>query len=159
MNSVGTFIFNSIKPFVLAEANKSIRDDVNKQVKKLPMTFPNSISPFDGLICDIRQKLRNIGMDPYKVADYNNTVGILDVYLTNTWLYGISSFHRTKDIIIEMRNRTVHFLVQVGTSTLKGTSNWDISLVAGIMSKDGTVAFSMEYIRVSTSSYFLWVCE
>lgn len=149
MNSVGSFLFDSIKPIILAQANSNIRTDVNKQVKKLPMKFPNSISPFDGMVCDIRKKLRSIGMDPYKVPDYNNTVAVVDVYLTNTWLYGISSFHRTKDIIIEMRDRAVHFLVEVGTGTLKGTSNWETSLLAGLMSKYGTVAFSLEYIRVS----------
>lgn len=153
MNSVGTFVFDSIKPFVLAEANNNIRNDVNREVKKLPMKFPNSISPFDGLICDVRKKLRTIGYDPYKVPDYNNTVGIFDVYLTSTWLYGISSFHRTKDIIIEMKNRAVHFLIEIGTGTLKGTSNWEASFVAGLMSKYGTVAFSLEYIRVS--KYFI----
>lgn len=148
MNSVGTFVFDSIKPFVLSEANKNIRTDINKEVKKIPMKFPNSISPFDGLICEMRNKIRTMNYDPYKVPDYNNTVGIFDVYLTHTWLYGASSFHRTKDIIIEAKNRTVHFLIEIGTGKLKGTSNWEIAVVAGIMSKVGTVAFSVEYIKV-----------
>lgn len=154
MNSVGNFMFNSIKPSILAEANSNIRKDVNKEVKKLPMHFPNSISPFDGLICDMRKKLRSIGMDPYKVQDYNKSVGIVDIFLTNTWLYGISSFHRTKDIIIEMKQGSLNFLVEVGTSTLKGTSDWDVSVVAGLMSKYGDVEFSLDYIKVSLYKYF-----
>lgn len=151
MNSAGNLIFNSIKPFMMAEANRLFRDDINKEVKKLPMKFPNSISPFDGLIIDVRNKVRSIGLDPYKVPDYNNTVSVFEVYLTNTWLYGISSFHRTKDIVIEMGNRTVRFNIEIGTGALKGTSNWDISLVAGLMSKYGTVAFSLEYIKVNVN--------
>lgn len=149
MNSVGSFVFDSIKPFVLSESNKNIRSDINKEVKKLPMKFPNSISPLDGVICEVRKKIRSIGYDPYKVPDYNNTVGVVDVFLSNTWLYGISSFHRTREVSIEVSNKTVHFLIEVGTGRLKGTSNWEISFVAGIMSRFGTVDFTVEHIKVS----------
>ncbi|KAJ8964503.1 hypothetical protein NQ314_004791 [Rhamnusium bicolor] len=115
MNSVGTFVFDSIKPFILSEANTNIRKDVNKEVRKFPQKFPNSISPFDQLVGELRRTVRNKGYDPYKVADYNNSVGVFDVFLTHTWLYGLSSFHRTKDIKFEVRNNTVHTLVEVGT--------------------------------------------
>ncbi|KAJ8918627.1 hypothetical protein NQ315_013133 [Exocentrus adspersus] len=148
MNSVGTFVFDSIKPFVLKEANTNIRNDVNKEVKKFPQTFPNSISPFDQLVAELRKRVRDQGFDPYKVADYNNSAGIVDVYLTHTWLYGLASFHRTKDIKFELRNKTMHMLAEVGTQRLMGTSNWDIGFVAGIISKAGTVSFTVEYIRV-----------
>lgn len=148
MNSVGTFVFDSIKPFILAEANTNIRKDVNEKVRQFPQKFPNSITPLDQLIAEVRKKVRNAGYDPYFVNDYNNSVGIFDIYLTNTWVYGISSFHRTKNIILEINNHTVHALVEVGTQKMLGTSHWEILLPAGIMSRAGTVAFSVEYIRV-----------
>nr|CAI5868098.1 unnamed protein product [Callosobruchus analis] len=147
MNSVGTFVFDSIKPFVLAEANTNIRKDVNKEVHKIPKTFPNSITPLDDVMHEIRKKVRGMGMDPYKIPDYNNSVGVFDVFLTHTWLYGLASFHRTKDIKFEFRNRTIHALLEVGTGTIKGTSNWEISLVAGIVTRAGSVSFSVDYIR------------
>ncbi|KAJ8952821.1 hypothetical protein NQ318_008142 [Aromia moschata] len=142
MNSVGTFVFDSIKPFVLKEANTNIRNDMNKEVQKFPKSslIPSLLST--SLWPRLGEK------SGIKVADYNNTVGVFDVFLTNTWLYGISSFHRTRDIKFEMRNKTVHTILAVGTQRLKGTSNWDIGLMAGIMSKSGTVSFSVEYVRV-----------
>ncbi|KAF5308934.1 hypothetical protein FQR65_LT00016 [Abscondita terminalis] len=49
-NAVGTFLFDSIKPFILTEVNTNMRTDVNKQVHQIPLRFPNSISPFDQLV-------------------------------------------------------------------------------------------------------------
>lgn len=152
MNSVGTFVFDSIKPFILSEVNTNMRKDINKQVSKFPQKFPNSISPFDQLVSEVRKKVRLMGYDPYKVADYNNSVGIFDIYLTHTWLYGVSSFHRTKDIIFEMRNNTVHILVEVGTQKLEGTTHWEVALISGVMSRVGTASFSVEYLRVQINA-------
>ncbi|CAG9768950.1 unnamed protein product [Ceutorhynchus assimilis] len=152
INSVGTFVFDSIKPFILREANTNIRNDINKQVSKIPQQFPNSISPFDQLVSEVRKKVRFMGYDPFKVEDYNNTVGVFDVFLTHTWLYGISSFHRTKNIIVEMRNNSVHILLEVGTQKLSGTTHWEVSLVSGFLEKIGTASFSVEYIRVQINA-------
>lgn len=151
MNSVGTFVFDSIKPFVLKEANTNIRNDVNKEVRKFPQKFPNSISPLDQLVAELRREVRDKHFDPYKVQDYNSSAGIFDIYLTHTWLYGLASFHRTRDIKFELRNKTVHMLVEVGTQRLMGTTNWDISFIAGMVSRAGTASFTVEYIRVTTT--------
>ncbi|XP_066246839.1 uncharacterized protein [Euwallacea similis] len=152
INSVGTFVFDSIKPFILSEANTNIRNDINKQVSKFPQKFPNSISPFDQLVAEVRRKVQFMGYDPYKVADYNSSAGIFDVYLSHTWLYGGSSFHRTKDIIFEMKNNSLHTLLEVGTQRLVGTTHWEVSLISGILSKLGTATFSVEYIRVQLNA-------
>ncbi|KAL1490976.1 hypothetical protein ABEB36_011643 [Hypothenemus hampei] len=148
INSLGTFMFDSIKPFVLSEANTNIRNDINKKVSSIALQFPNSISPFDQLVSEIRKKIRFMGYDPFKVANYNSSVGIIDVFLTHTWLYGAASFHRTKDIIVEMRNNSLYALFQVGTQRLLGTTHWEISVVSGMMSRSGTASFSVEYIQV-----------
>lgn len=152
VNSVGIFIFDSVKPYILSEVNTNMRNDINKQVSKFPQTFPNSISPFDQLVAEIRKKVRSMNFDPFKVGDYNTSVGIFDIYLTHTWLYGASSFHRTKDILFEMRNNTLHVLLEVGTQKLLGTTHWEVSLIAGVMSQPGTASFSVEYIRVQINA-------
>lgn len=155
MNSIGTFVFSSIKPFVLGQVSGQMRDDVNKEVKKIPQRFPNSISPFDQLISEARKKVRAMGYDPYKVNDYNTSVGVLDIYMSHTWVYGISSFYRTKDIILEIRNNTLHALVEVGTQKMLGTSHWNFNLVAGMMTRSGTIEFSVDYLKVILSQYTL----
>ncbi|XP_019876026.2 uncharacterized protein LOC109603954 [Aethina tumida] len=152
MNSIGTFVFSSIKPFVLGQVSSQMRDDVNKEVKKIPQKFPNSISPFDQLISEARKKVRAMGYDPYKVNDYNTSVGVLDIYMSHTWVYGISSFYRTKDIILEIRNNTLHALVEVGTQKMLGTSHWNFNLVAGMMTRSGTIEFSVDYLKVTLNA-------
>ncbi|XP_060529036.1 uncharacterized protein LOC132703664 isoform X2 [Cylas formicarius] len=152
VNSVGSFMFDSIKPFILSEANSNVRNDINKQVSKLPQKFPNSISPFDELVAEARKKVRALGYDPFKIADYNNSVGVFDVYLMHTWLYGLSSFHRTKDIVFEIRNNTVHALLEVGTQKLLGTTHWEISLITELLTRVGTASFSVEYIGVQINA-------
>lgn len=149
INSIGNFLFDSIKPLILKEVNTNLRNSVNEELGKLNQTFPNSISPFDQLVADVRNRIRNAKLDPYQVADYNNSVGIFDVQMSQTWLYGLSSIHRSGDIIFEIKNKTVHALLEVGTQRMKGTSNWQISLVAGIMGRSGTVSFTVEYLKVS----------
>ncbi|CAG9825613.1 unnamed protein product [Phaedon cochleariae] len=151
MNSVGTFVFDSVKPFVLGEANKKMRQDVNKEVSKFEKKFPNSISPLDDLMCELRKKVRNMGYDPYMIPAYNSSVGVLEVFLTHTWLYGLSSFHRTRDIKLELKNKTLHAFVEVGTGQLKGTSQWEVSLVAGLLSEFGSVEFTVDYIKVQVN--------
>lgn len=148
INSVGTVVFDSIKPFMLGEVNTNMRNDINKQVKQIPQKFPNSISPFDQVVAEARKKVRNMGYDPYRVEDYNSSVGIFEVQMTHTWLTGISSFHRVGNITFSVQNHTVQADVKVGTQKLKGTSHWEISL-AGMVSKAGTVTFTVEYLQVS----------
>lgn len=147
INSVGSFIFDSIKPFILKEVNTNLRKDVNKQVKAIPQKFPNSISPFDQIVAEARHKVRNMGYDPFKVNDYNNTLGIFGVQMTHTWVKGLSSFHRTGDIIFELKNKTIHANVEIGTQKLEGTSHWEVSFI-GMMSRAGTVTFTIDYLKV-----------
>ncbi|KAJ3639411.1 hypothetical protein Zmor_002772 [Zophobas morio] len=148
INSVGNFIFDSIKPFILREVNTNMRKDVNAQVRKLPQRFPNSISPFDQLLVTVRHKIRDAQLDPYKVNDYNTSVGIFDIFMSHTWLYGLSSIHRVGDIVFEIKNNTVYANVAAGTQKMEGTSQWEVSLAAGFMSQAGTVSFTVEYLTV-----------
>lgn len=148
INSVGVMMFDTIKPFILGEMNTNVRNDINKQVKQIPLKFPNSISPFDQIVAEARKKVRNMGYDPFKVEDYNNSVGIFEVQMTHTWLYGLSSFHRVGNITFLLANNTVQADVKVGTQRLEGTSHWEISL-AGMISRAGTVSFTVEYLQVS----------
>lgn len=144
----GGSIFNSIKPFVLSEVNVKMRDDINKQAKQIPQKFPNSITPFDQVIAEARRKVRNMGYDPYRVDNYNNSVGLFEVELSNTWLTGVSSFHRVGNVTFTVKNNTVQADLLVGTQKLQGTSQWDISL-AGMISRTGTIVFTVEYLQVS----------
>lgn len=148
INSVGTFVFDSIKPFILSEVNTNMRNDVNKQVRELPQKFPNSISPFDQLISEARKKVRDNGYEPFRLEDYNYTASLVGIKTTHTWLTGLSSFHRVGNVTFELLNNTLHLRMEVGTQQLKGTTHWEVSFIGGVMSRAGIASFSVEYLKV-----------
>lgn len=147
VNSVGTFLFDSIKPFILKEAYSKMRTEINTQLDEVAgdMEFPNSISPLDMVIADLRKKVQKTH-DPWHVNDYNSTIGVFHVKLSPTWLFGISSFHRVGNITMRMENNTLIADIELGTQKLEGITNWDISAIGGIMSRAGTASFSVEYL-------------
>lgn len=150
INSVGTFLFDSIKPFILSEINNNIRGDINKQISTLPQTFPNSISPFDQIVAEGRKVVRERKYDPYYVPDYNHTIGLFNVYMTHTWLTGLSSFYRVGNVTFEIRNHTLSAGVDVGTQKLEGKSHWEITIGGGMISRAGTLSFTIDYFNVQT---------
>lgn len=147
INSVGNFLFDSIKPYVLKEAYSKVRTEINKKLEEVAgdMQFPNSIAPLDMVIADCRKKVREMEMDPYKVKDYNTTVSIFSITLSHTWITGISSFHRVGNITLRMENNTAIADFEIGTQKLEGSTQWDISAL-GLLSRAGTASFSVEYI-------------
>ncbi|XP_045482520.1 uncharacterized protein LOC123686436 [Harmonia axyridis] len=152
INSVGDSLFKSIKPFILSEVNNNVRADVNKEIKKLSITFPNSIAPFDQVFVMFRQEIRKRNYEPYVAPDYNNTIGIFDVYMRNTKIYGLSSVYRSGDVLVEFKNGTIYGFFEGGTQKLRGVSNWELSLIAGIIGKQGRVEFTVEYFTIKVNA-------
>jgi len=149
VNSLGTFLFDSIKPYILKEVNTNIRGDVNEQIRALPQRFPNSISPLDMALAEGRRRVREMGYDPYNLPDYNYTAGILQVDLTHSWLSGISYFYRVGNVSVEMEDNILYMGVHVGTQRLEGRTLWEVQ-VGGILSRTGSAIFTVEYIRTKT---------
>lgn len=148
INTVGNVIFDSIKPYVLKEAYTKARAEINAKLDEVAgdMKFPNSISPLDMVIIDVRKKVRDMKLDPYHIKDYNTTVSIFTVALSGTWITGISSFQRVGNITLKMENQTAIADFEIGTQKLEGRTQWDISAIGGLMSRAGTASFSVEYI-------------
>ncbi|XP_012060257.1 PREDICTED: uncharacterized protein LOC105623473 [Atta cephalotes] len=148
INSVGSFIFDGIKPFILKEVNTNIRGEVNKQISQLPQYFPNSISPFDMAIAEARKQVSQMGYDPYQLKDYTQSVGIFTMTSSHTWITGLASFYRMGNITITMENGTIYALLDVGTQELEGKTHWEMSVIGGFLSRAGTVSFTVQYFRV-----------
>uniref|UniRef100_A0A2H1WHE6 SFRICE_032319 n=1 Tax=Spodoptera frugiperda TaxID=7108 RepID=A0A2H1WHE6_SPOFR len=148
INTVGNFLFDSIKPYVLKEAYTKVRAEINTRLDAVAgdMQFPNSISPLDMVIIDVRKKVRDMHLDPYKMKDYNATVSVFTVSLTNTWITGISAFQRVGNITFQLENNTAIADFDIGTQRLEGRTQWDISAIGGLLSRAGTASFSVEYI-------------
>lgn len=148
MNSLGKFIFDSIEPYISKQSDAMTRVEINKRSREFPQRFPNSISPFDQMISMARQIVRKQGYDPYEIPDYNTTLGLFSVEMTHTWLTGLSSFHRVGNISFTLVNHTVEGNMEIGTQRLQGTANWEIGIVGGLLSRSGTVKFTVEYVKV-----------
>lgn len=151
INSIGTFIFDSIKPFILQEVNTNMRGEVNKQISQLPQYFPNSISPFDMAVAEGRRQVSQMGYDPFRVKDYTQSVGIFTVTSSHTWLTGLASFYRMGNITLTMENGTVYAVLDVGTQEIEGRTHWEVSVIGGVLSRAGTVSFTVQYFRVQVN--------
>ncbi|CAG9782761.1 unnamed protein product [Diatraea saccharalis] len=148
INSVGTFVFDTIKPYILKEAYVKARTVINTKLDEVAgdMQFPNSISPLDMVIADTRKMIREMKFDPYKVDDYNKTMGIFLIKLSHTWVTGLSSFQRVGNITLKLENNTMIADFSIGTQKLEGMTQWEITAVNGLMSRAGTASFSVEYV-------------
>ncbi|XP_023933795.2 uncharacterized protein LOC112042850 [Bicyclus anynana] len=148
VNSIGTFLFDSIKPYILKEAYTKAREEINKKLDEVAgdMQFPNSISPLDMVIADARKKVRELQLDPHQLKDYNTSASVFTVSLTNTWVTGISSFQRVGNITLKMKNNTVIADFEIGTQKLEGTTHWELSAISGLLSRAGRASFSVEYV-------------
>jgi len=149
-NSASNLVFDSIKPFMLKEAYQQIKTEIDTNLENaIPdKQFPNSISPLDMAIAEGRQKVRELGFDPYHIKDYNHTVGLFGVTLSNTWISGVSSFYRVGNVSISMINNTLVVGLQVGTQLINGQSNWEVSM-SGMLSRAGHIKFTVQHIKVA----------
>lgn len=145
MNSAGTLIIDTIKPYILREVNSKMLVDANKNLRGLTLTFPNSLSPLDACIAEARKVVRLKGFDPFKVDDFTHTTGVLGLEVTQIWISGMSSFYRVGNITVVMENNTVYIGVSAGTKELQGKCNWEVS-VAGLVSRTGKITFDIEYL-------------
>ncbi|XP_037957650.1 uncharacterized protein LOC119687420 [Teleopsis dalmanni] len=151
VNSAPNLVFDAMKPFMLQEADKQLREEINKNIGKLmgDRLLPNSITPLDMAIAEGRKKVRMMGYDPYHLPDYNRTVGIFSMQLSNTWISGIASFYRVGDIIVAMKNNTIILSIRVGTQELIGAGQWQVG--CGLVSRVGHVQFSVKHLRVTVN--------
>nr|XP_018914135.1 PREDICTED: uncharacterized protein LOC109042037 [Bemisia tabaci]XP_018914137.1 PREDICTED: uncharacterized protein LOC109042037 [Bemisia tabaci]XP_018914138.1 PREDICTED: uncharacterized protein LOC109042037 [Bemisia tabaci]XP_018914139.1 PREDICTED: uncharacterized protein LOC109042037 [Bemisia tabaci] len=146
INTVGTFIFDSIKPYILSQIN--LQAGINKNLRDIPQTFPNSIPPLDLAVAEGRKYVRGKGFDPYKIADYHYSSHLLTLDITHTWLYGLASFYRVGNITAQMEKNALDIVVHVGTQKLEGTCQWEASTLMSFLSKNGMTSFSIDYFHV-----------
>ncbi|CAL8109661.1 unnamed protein product [Orchesella dallaii] len=118
INSAGPFLFESIKPMILSEAESRVRRELNDQTRSMPQRFPNSITPIDMVLAAVRVYMREKGLDPFILPNYTWTKFDLD----QGELIGLSSIHRTGPLMVEFEENIVKLTVNVGAENLKGKS-------------------------------------
>lgn len=147
MNS-GTSMFDSMKPYMLRDIYKNFRKDVNAQLDTFfdEMQFPNTIPAIDMVIINVREKIRELRLDPYRIEESNTTYSPITFSLSNTWITGLSTFYRVGNVTLRIENNTAVTEFEIGTKVLEGSTQWAISSIGGIISMDGTASFSVDYI-------------
>uniref|UniRef100_A0A182IWH2 Hemolymph juvenile hormone binding protein n=1 Tax=Anopheles atroparvus TaxID=41427 RepID=A0A182IWH2_ANOAO len=152
-NSASNLVYDTMKPFMLSEAYTKIREEVDSRMLNVTVengfVMPNSISPLDMAIGEMRTIVRNKGLDPFLVPDYNNTAGIFGMQTMHTWITGGSSFYRYGDISVTMQNNSATLGMHVATQRIVGSTQWEISIGRGILSHPGRAQFTVEHIRVA----------
>lgn len=151
INGAPNVVFDSIKPFMLKDAYQKIRTEVDTNIAKIAgdFRFPNSITPLDMAVAELRKKVRDMGYDPFILKDYNHTVGLFSMKLQNTWISGASSFYRVGNIVVSMDNNTLQLQLQVGTQEIRGSTQWLISAGKGMITRTGDAEFSVQHIKAT----------
>lgn len=95
INSVGTFIFDSIKPLILEQVNDKIQGTLNTQMKELEQFLPDSIAPLDLAMAIARTQIQDLEMDPFNLPEMNFTLQSgMGLRILNGSIYGLSTLHR-----------------------------------------------------------------
>lgn len=149
VNGAPNLVFDAMKPFMLQEADKKLRSEINVMIQKTlgERRLPNSITPLDSAIAMARKMVRQKGFDPYHLPDVNRTMGVFSVQLAHTWINGISSFYRVGNITAGMANKTVSVVLQIGTQQVTGAGQWEVGV--GMMTRVGHVQFTVQHIRAT----------
>lgn len=151
VNSAPNLVFDAIKPFMLQELDTKLRESIDQKIVSMmgDKLLPNSISPLDMAIAEGRKMVREKGYDPYRLPDYNRTMGVFGMQLVNTWINGVSSFYRVGDVVASMENNTVFMLVTVGTQQIAGGGQWEVN--GGLMSRVGHIQFTVQHIKLTVA--------
>ncbi|XP_065094855.1 uncharacterized protein LOC135715567 [Ochlerotatus camptorhynchus] len=153
VNSAPNMVFDMVKPYMLKEVYTKLQDEIDShielQVQERGIVLANSVSPLDLAIAEARFLMRRKGFDPYLVPDYGNSLSIFGLQLTGTRLRGLSSFYRSGELEISVKNNTMDCVVQVGTGRIEGSTRWQLSVLRGLVTQSGSVYFAIESVGVS----------
>lgn len=148
-NSMGGILYDSIKNYLLEDAETNMRNDINNKLDQVVgnIEFPNTITIIDMVLVDVRKKIKDIKMDPLNIEDYASTVGIFKLALNSTVLKGLSTFHRIGNVTIRLENTSLLVVFEIGTKELQGSTCWEFSGINGFINNTGRVSFSVAYIQ------------
>lgn len=148
-NSMGGILYDSIKNYLLEDAETNMRNDINNKLDQVVgnIEFPNTITIIDMVLVDVRKKIKDIKMDPLDIEDYASTIGIFKISLNNIVLKGLSTFHRIGNVKFRLENKSLLADFEIGTKELQGSTCWEFSGINGFINNTGSVSFSVAYIQ------------
>nr|XP_018903693.1 PREDICTED: uncharacterized protein LOC109034796 isoform X1 [Bemisia tabaci]XP_018903701.1 PREDICTED: uncharacterized protein LOC109034796 isoform X2 [Bemisia tabaci]XP_018903711.1 PREDICTED: uncharacterized protein LOC109034796 isoform X3 [Bemisia tabaci] len=149
VSSVGTFLFDSIKPYILNEVNTNMRRDVNAKIKTITSKLPSYVSPVDLAISEGRKYVVKMGYDPYHLKDFEFNQSILHINVSELWLKGLSQFYRVGEVALSMDSNVVQIGLQLVTKELLGGCSWTVSLGRrGKLARTGVSNFTVQHLQI-----------
>lgn len=150
LSSVGSVMFEGIKPFIINEVNTNLRADVNAQVKTITSKLPKLSVPVPDLaVAEGRSYVRRMGFDPYRMADRNIKEGPLNFTVNDLTVSGLSDFRRVGDIGLQVRGPVLQIAVHVITGAVNGSLDWRYHLqLSSAFQQSGVSNFTVEHIQV-----------
>lgn len=114
INSLGSFIFNSIKPMILGNVDALIKGQVNSQMRTINYQFPESVPPLDAALAVARTKIKERNMDPFRLPDVTRSMeNGVTLRLYDGIFKGLASIHRLNMPIIIPRVSEESFEVSI----------------------------------------------
>lgn len=150
ISSMGSVLFEGIKPFIISEVNTNLRADVNAQVKAITSKLPKMTVPVPDLaIAEGRKYVQRMGYDPYRVTDRHIAEGPLNFTITELTVSGLSNFQRVGDIGLQIRGPVLQMSVHVITGAVNGSLRWSYRLgLSKTFSRVGVSNFTVDHIQV-----------
>ncbi|XP_025206290.1 uncharacterized protein LOC112602408 [Melanaphis sacchari] len=150
ISTMGSVLFEGIKPFIINEVNTNLRADVNAQVKAITSKLPKITVPVPDLaVAEGRAYVRRMGFDPYHMVDRHINEGPLNLTITKLTVAGLSNFQRVGDIGLQVRGPVLQLAVHVITGTINGSLQWSYQLgLTKTFGRAGVSNFTVDHIQV-----------
>ncbi|XP_022169146.1 uncharacterized protein LOC111032955 isoform X1 [Myzus persicae] len=150
ISTMGSVLFEGIKPFIITEVNTNLRADVNAQVKAITSKLPKMTVPVpDMAVAEGRAYVRRMGFDPYHIADRHIAEGPLNFTITELTVSGLSEFKRVGDIGLQIRGPVLQMSVHVITGAVNGSLRWSYLLgLTKTFGRTGVSNFTVDHIQV-----------
>ncbi|KAF0772364.1 Uncharacterized protein FWK35_00013791 [Aphis craccivora] len=150
ISTMGSVLFEGIKPFIINEVNTNLRSDVNAQVKAITSKLPKLTMPVpDMAVAEGRAYVRRMGFDPYHIADRHINEGPLNFTITELTIAGLSNFQRVGDIGLQVRGPVLQLAVHVITGSVNGSLRWSYQLgLVKTFGRTGVSNFTVDHIQV-----------
>ncbi|VVC43720.1 Haemolymph juvenile hormone binding,Bactericidal permeability-increasing protein, alpha/beta domain,Mite [Cinara cedri] len=150
ISTLGSSLFEGIKPFIITEMHNTLMTDLNGQVRAITKKLPKMDVPIPDLaIAEGRAYVRRMGYDPYHLADRHMKEGPLNITISNLTIVGLSDFRRVGDIGLQIRGPVLQLTVHVVTRTVNGSLRWKYDLgLNKIFSRTGESNFTVDHIQV-----------
>ncbi|XP_013775127.1 uncharacterized protein LOC106459993 [Limulus polyphemus] len=156
LNQLSGMIFDQAKQSILEEIRESLREELNTQLHHIPEGFINSGSTtiFDDTLRRVSMHLKQNNMDPFSLPDHKEVFQKKLLFfllhgearIFNGILSGLSTLHRTGDVLITYENNAVIVEVNIGFSNLTGDYNWSAKLMG--IGPNGHASLSIRSISV-----------